>query len=604
MNTNTTEIAAEHPPAREPRAPVVWLLLCAGLVHVPTLFNAFFIDDYVYIETVQDIDVAQLIDMFTTSTMDEKAAGVWWTPKGVLPFYRPIGELSFAVDYHIWGLRPLGFHLTNLVLHLGCTILVWRLARRLLSSDARRGGWPIVVAIVFSLHPVHNEAVAWISGRFDLLVAACVLASTIAFLNARRSTGPWIRWLILSLLWFVLGLGCKETALMMPAFIVVLEILRWRDGDPAASHGRAVARVAGFGAVAAMYLVMRFALFGGLGHLPPPYGIDWTQPIVAGLTVLWSLLQYLLDFVLFVQVDAFYIAPFWLSHPLLLSICAVITAVVIAATAWLSRGGRVFVTGVSWTLLFTAPALMAMPGERNVYLASVGAALAATAGLYGLAERLRQRRNATRWLRRASAALLVVWIGISQVEFGAMWCLASAGENVLRDIEAAMPDPPENARIYVVNQCPLSAIGFDQALKLRFGRGDILGCALSLSPTLEASTHDRIVQTGARSIRLERNGGDFFASAIELFHMFSQPVSGFPDGCRRWDLTLLDPPSSIEALNELHFEFPYDLGDDRLRLFVWDNKEIRDRRDYPALAKRGILRPFHPVETIGLTPPQ
>ena len=95
-----------------------------------------------------------------------------------------------------------------------------------------------------------------------------------------------------------------------------------------------------------------------------------------------------------------------------------------------------------------------------------------------------------------------------------------------------------------------------------------------------------------RSVRLEREGGLFFNSPVEVFHLFSQPIHLFPDGCRRWDLTMLDPPTSIDNLSSLHFEFPYDLTDERLQIFVWDNSAIQTRADYAALAVSPVLRRF------------
>ena len=593
MEIIETELDGDRPTHPAIRAPVILLLISVALVHIPTLFNPFFIDDYVYIETVKNIDARKLIDIFTTSTMGEEAAGVWWTPEGPLPFYRPIGEMTFAIDYAIWGLRPFGYHLTNLLLHLLATVLVWRLARRLFEME----GWAIVVSGIFALHPIHNEAVAWISGRFDLLAAVCALASTLAFLRARQPNDEWKRWGALSVVWFVVGLGCKETALVIPAVLVAVEVFRPREATEKKSMGRLIGIGTAFAIVGGLYLAMRFRLFGGLGHLPPPYGIDWSQPVVAARIVAWNLLQYLIDFVLFIQVDAFYVAPFWLAHPILLAVCGAFVFAVITGTVWVARRMRALGVGVAWSLLFTAPALMAMPGERNVYLASVGMALMAGAGACAVVDRWGHRRSAMTWFRRVSAGLLIFWIGLTQVEWAVMHVLAGAGEKVFLDLEAAMPDPPKDARIYVVNQCPLNAVGFDQALRLRYDRTDIRGCALSLSPTFNATTTDRVVPTGPRSVRLVREGAYFFKSPVEVFHIFSQPIHLFPAGCRRWDLTMLDPPTSIENLRSLHFEFPYDLTDERLQLFVWDNSAIQSRADYPALAVSPVLRRLDPVRS-------
>src|SRR5262245_14392857 len=106
------------------------LLLAAFVMHLPALMHPFFIDDYVYVEKAAHINWNRLLDFFKSSTLDQSASGVWWTPSGQLPFYRPVAEVTFAVDYLVWGSRPLGFHLTNLFLHVLCTFLAWKLALR------------------------------------------------------------------------------------------------------------------------------------------------------------------------------------------------------------------------------------------------------------------------------------------------------------------------------------------------------------------------------------------------------------------------------------------------------------------------------------------
>ncbi len=569
-----------------------WMLLAAvAAIHIPSLFNPFFIDDYVYLDTVHDLDAAGVADLFTSSTLDEKASGVWWAPAGALPFYRPIGELTFAADYLLWGMRAFGYHLTNLILHVACMLLVWRLALWLFKSSASA----LAAAMVFGLHPVHTEAVVWVSGRFDLLACFCLLASALAYLNWQRGHRRAWCWGGLSVVMFVIGLGCKETALAFPAVLVVLELLRWR-GSEAAYRPRRLATAAGaFGIIALLYVGLRFALFGGLGSIPPPYGLDTSSAATAVRGIAGNLVQYLLDFVLFIQVDAVYLAEFWSSHVALtaaLVLLALLVCVAGAVLAWRLRGFRV---GLVWTALCTAPALMAMPGERNVYTASVGVALMVAAALTSLWLRANGRPVLDRWVRRVAYGIVGVWAVLLMVELGVGRRVAATSEKVFRDIEAVLPNPPQGARIYVVNQCPLNSVGFAQALRLRYGRPDLSGCALSLSPTLIASTTDQVIRTGPNSIRLVREGGVFFASFVERFHLFSEPVSTLSKSCRRSGFELISPPTSYDHLTELEFRFPYPLDDPRMQLLVWDNRRIRNAADVFRMTSPAQVRRCDPL---------
>ncbi|MFQ5494714.1 MAG: ArnT family glycosyltransferase [Phycisphaerae bacterium] len=589
------EIDAASPRDVHPRRRgIIVLLLTAAALQIPSLFNPFFIDDYVYLETVHALDWQKVGDIFTTSTMGAEASGVWWTPTGALPFYRPIGEMVFAADYALWGLQPFGYHLTNLALHLACIFLVWRLALRLFERPA----WALWAAVVFALHPIHTEALVWISGRFDLLVCACVLASVLCYLRWRRTGDRAGRWLFWSLTWFVLGLGCKETALILPAALAAGEVLRWTRNSAPYRTMRLVVAATTFGAVSLAYLAIRFALFGGLGTLPPPYGVDLSSPTAAAGIIAWNLAQYLMDFTLMIQVDAIYGAAFWWSHPALTAALLALSTALVTAAATLAWRSRAFRLGVVWLCLFTAPALLAMPGERNVYLASVGLSLAIAAAFAGIAQRWGARPAMRAWPRRLAVAVVGLWAVSTVVELGVMWAIAASGEKLLRDLEASMPDPPPGTRVFVVNQCPLLAVGFDQALRLRYDRPDLAGCGLTLAPTIVASSKDTIVPTGRRSIRIQRQDGVFFESFVEKFHLFSAPVGGLSASAERMSLELIDAPTTYDGLTALEFRLPMPLDDPRLRLFVWNNERISGPRDLIKLMEWTALEPWEQAKTI------
>ena len=89
-------------------------------------------------------------------------------------YYRPVGFVSFAADASVWGWHAGGFHVTNLVLHCVNVLLVFALARRLVTPSVAG-----LAAALFAAHASNQEAVYWISARFDLLATCGVLATVL-----------------------------------------------------------------------------------------------------------------------------------------------------------------------------------------------------------------------------------------------------------------------------------------------------------------------------------------------------------------------------------------------------------------------------------------
>lgn len=96
-------------------------------------------------------------------------------------YYRPLTTLSYAADYAAWRLRPVGYHATNLLLHAACAWLGTLLLLRLGLAP----GAALAAGVLFAVHPIHVESVAWISGRTDLLSLLLALVSFLVFLRAR-----------------------------------------------------------------------------------------------------------------------------------------------------------------------------------------------------------------------------------------------------------------------------------------------------------------------------------------------------------------------------------------------------------------------------------
>jgi protein O-mannosyl-transferase len=131
-------------------------------------------------------------------------------------YYRPVQNLSYMADYWLWG-GMTGFHVTNILLHAVSGWLVWRLLRRLLSGMAGEKADVLALAVsaVWLVHPIHNAAVAYVSGRADSLAAVFCAAAWIVWLRARDFTqGRKIAGAVAACALLLLGLCSKEIALM------------------------------------------------------------------------------------------------------------------------------------------------------------------------------------------------------------------------------------------------------------------------------------------------------------------------------------------------------------------------------------------------------
>lgn len=138
-------------------------------------------------------------------------------------YYRPVQNLSYIFDYWVWGHNPFGFHLTNVLLHSASGFLLYLLLRRLLPpllGNGSESGFaerlPLIVSLLWIVHPVHNAAVAYISGRADSLASFFSLTAWLLVIcvaeTERRLLG--VLYSVCAAGAMILALCSKEIALM------------------------------------------------------------------------------------------------------------------------------------------------------------------------------------------------------------------------------------------------------------------------------------------------------------------------------------------------------------------------------------------------------
>lgn len=188
------------------------ILLVTAVAYLPALQGEFTNwDDQIYVTAnpmVTDFGPDKVNDLFT-----QQVGGN----------IHPLTMVSLILNYEVSGLEPFSYHLINLLFHLANTFLVFLFLYRLFP----RSPWPgIITAMLFALHPLHVESVAWISERKDVLYTFFLLLGLInwfAFLkNKKRST------YLLVLLFFILSLLSKPAAVIFPLMLILIHYFEKR----------------------------------------------------------------------------------------------------------------------------------------------------------------------------------------------------------------------------------------------------------------------------------------------------------------------------------------------------------------------------------------
>ncbi|MGH7179943.1 MAG: tetratricopeptide repeat protein [Tepidisphaeraceae bacterium] len=146
--------------------------------------------------------------------------GEMWTNVRSLPQWYPLVHTSFWIEYHLWGLHPLGYHLDNVLLHITAALLLWRLLRMLDVPGC------YVAGAIFALHPAMVESVAWVTERKNVLSMVFYLLAARAYLRFDRDGNR--RRYLLSFAFFASALLSKTVTATLPCAILL--VIWWTRG--------------------------------------------------------------------------------------------------------------------------------------------------------------------------------------------------------------------------------------------------------------------------------------------------------------------------------------------------------------------------------------
>jgi len=413
---------------------VIEAAICAAaafLSYANALGGGFVWDDiYLVLKNPYIKGIDNIAALFTS--------GYWASIGKTGGLYRPLTMLSFLIENSVAGSSPWLYHLDNILLHALAATLVYLVAGRLL-SDVHSAA-PLFAGLLFAVHPVHVEAVSWISGRAELLSAVFFLSAFLAFLHPTRR---FVRREVSAVL-FLLGLLCKETSVMLPVIVILYLVI---IGKERGLKHLAVS-VAPYLIVLAAYIPVRLTILRG--HIGPQFqmfgAVDGYHTF---LTMMKAGFQYVRLTLFPADLRVAYIFPppgTILDYQVILFITLLIA--LIALSGRLNRAYPLTLFLILWFVVALLPVSNLIPTEvimteRALYLPSVGVCI-----LIGTL--FASALSADRRITAVSAAIVMVLMAAITISRTPVWCnqeLFTKEQLILH--EKLVEDFPEEPAAYV-----------------------------------------------------------------------------------------------------------------------------------------------------------
>lgn len=282
-------------------------------------------------------------------------------------YWRPTFTAWHIFNYRLFGGEPFGWHITNIFLHIGVCLMAFGVLRRWNVSKTTA----FAVMLVFAVHPVHAESIAWISGSPDLLFSLAFLASLWFTQNYSETFAT--RDLVLAAVLYAVALGAKEIGIIAPPIYYLILQSKTDNGETA---GKGNVLMAVISAVAVCYFLLRMAVLGSVSR-PVPGAAGFFESILTAPAIF---IFYLRQIVFPTTLSINYpltavgdIASLGFIIPLVISV------IVFAAIVYAAMKDRVVLTGALIFLLLLAPAMYAgsftpeqIVHDRYLYLPLLG----------------------------------------------------------------------------------------------------------------------------------------------------------------------------------------------------------------------------------------
>jgi Flp pilus assembly protein TadD len=358
---------------------VLFLFLIAAGVYVNTLQNDFVYDDEsVIVNNPWIKDIKFLQQIFLSHSWGFKLTDY------PTSHYHPLRFVVDMLQYHFFVNNPLGYHFTSIFFHAIVTVIIFFLGLELFSQIFQEKNilFPLIASLLFAVHPVHTEAVAWISALSELLMSLFCLLSLFVYI---RSSGEKSYAFIISAFFFLIAALFKITAVILPFLLLLYDFAfskgifrKDRAGQPVIKI--IFSRYAPFMAALAIFFTLRTIAVGGLIHIKD--NVQYSAVDVA-VNVFPLISKYLTMLVFpsdFNVVHVFHPVSTFLAGKVVISI--LVTGVFIAMVIYAKKKNAGLFFTLLWILIPLIPMLYfpafnteSVFAERYLYLPSVGFAL-------------------------------------------------------------------------------------------------------------------------------------------------------------------------------------------------------------------------------------
>jgi len=495
---------------------------------------------------------------------------LWFKKEAGLHFYRPVSFWLMKIQYTLVRWDPTGMHGFSLAWHFTAAMLVYALA---VKSNGNRF-WATVTAALFAAHPGHVITVYWIACQTELMVVTFILSAVLCY--ARYSNWPTpimadsaqlarqpelagghIGWLLFACLFFLLGLGCRENAIVFPAIAFTGDVLlrprQWR---------RRTFAYALFGLLTLVYLLVRTKALGGFPMPPRAYMIPPGDPEF--LSYIWvKFVYYLLGMFAYFPVLPFGGQVYFKDHPGLFygTFAGVVVTWALLLVAF--RRSRGFLLAPLWILLSLPPVIAVFACAHHLYLPSIGMVLMLAAGWAWLAGTFNPAgtpRNRAKD-RFVLALLIVHGIALPTVSwaFGWIYRTSTLVEDLLvRDVVEQTPAIRSGDKLFFINM-PVMAYYATPAIEEKLGVRNLRGYVLTFSPsimTMEESCRIEQLDERTFSVSMAREGyfhgvmGKVLRDAVGRTELFKP---GERIDCDEFETTVAE--CSDQGVSKLIFRF-------------------------------------------------
>ena len=430
--------------------------ILTALVYYPALFCGFVnLDDPIFILNnpfIRNLDSNLISFAFTSRTLD-----IWM----------PLTWLSFALDYHFWGVNPFGYHLANIVLHSANSALLALVTARLLeflpafdigerSPSMLLSRWlfvPLLAALIFSLHPLRVESVAWATERKDVLNGFFTLLSLLFYLRyagkGRRRDHSF------SLLFFALSLMSKPVSVLLPLIFLLLDYFPLSRPKSFAFLAREKIPFVALSAVVALLTIVLFSqrqLLVGFSKLSL---LD--RVLLSGN----ALFEYLKLMLFPFGILPFYempetIGPEQLIKTLLVAGLFILVMLSARTRPWFFTGALCFLLPLLPVLSFFQNNDVAY-AARYTYLPSIAPTLIAAIGLAAVYDKIPKNFFWPRLLPIAIALMLLLFYAAVTTRLIAVWRNTETLWTRVIEIDPSTPKYMDRGVFYIISNRPQDA---------------------------------------------------------------------------------------------------------------------------------------------------